>query len=127
VTALLTPEQVGEYLRVRDRRTVRKRLAEFGVPVVAAGRSYLVRAVDLERAVAVAAVTTILGRSSAAGVVLPAGARLWDAEPENQVSPRRANGRARGTRDQNPVQEKPTHGPSVVPVASLRARDKGER
>jgi hypothetical protein len=78
---LLTPAEVGAYLRVRDRRTVRRHLAELGVPVLPMGRGYRVRAVDLERAVAAAARidrTTNLPSARPAGVVLRRGERLWD-------------------------------------------------
>jgi hypothetical protein len=79
--ALLTPGEAAAYLRCRDRRTVRRRLAELGAPLVPAGRSYLVRVVDLERAVAAAArVERRAGPSASrpAGVVLAPGERLWD-------------------------------------------------
>jgi hypothetical protein len=79
-SALLTPAEVGQVLRVRDHRTVQRRLAELGVPVVPAGRSYLVRAVDLERCLAAAARPLQPDAPvHAAGIVLPPGARLWDA------------------------------------------------
>jgi hypothetical protein len=78
---LLTPAEVGAYFRVRDRRTVRRRLAELGIPVVPMGRGYRVRVVDLERAVAAAAQVERAGNghsSRPAGVVLRPGERLWD-------------------------------------------------
>ena len=83
MTDLLTPSEVAAFLRVRDRRTVRRRLAELGVPVVPFGRSYRVRAADLDRALRVAAdVRRPDGHARATGVTLPPGARLWDAAPE---------------------------------------------
>lgn len=48
---LLTPAAVADVLGLRDRRTVRLRLAELDVPVIPLGRSYRVRSGDLERAI----------------------------------------------------------------------------
>jgi hypothetical protein len=81
MSALLTPAEVGDRLRCRDRRTVRRRLWALGVPVVPTGRGYLVRAVDLDRAIAAA--VRPLERSAAVragGVQLPEGVRLGTAE-----------------------------------------------
>lgn len=104
MTALLTPSEVGEVLRVRDRRTVRRRLAELGVPVIPAGRSYLVRAVDLDRSVAASVVpaTGDVSPVTRHGRHLAPRVRLWDDGRANQVSPRRANARARGTGGETP-------------------------
>ena len=120
MSALLTPRDVAAVLSVRDRRTVRRRLADLAVPVVPFGRSYRVRSVDLERALSAgAAVLTIVNtRPPAGGVTLAPGARLWDSDPSNQVSPRRVNARARGTRNETPVRVKPTEGPTA-PLGSL--------
>lgn len=52
---LLTPADVAELLGVRDPRTVRRRLAELGCLVVPFGRSYRIRAEDLDDALAAAA------------------------------------------------------------------------
>ncbi len=128
MTALLTPEQVGAYLAVRDRRTVRRRLDELQVPVVPFGRSYRVRAADLERAVAVAVVQRGPGHSRPPGTcaLVAPGERLWDDPPTNQVSRRRVNGPARGTRDETPVQKKPNDGSSAVPATLPRALTREE-
>lgn len=100
MTALLTPADVAAALRVRDQRTARRRLQELGVPTVPFGRSYRVRSVDLERAVAVAAVVPAgTTRTTAAGVTLAKGARLWDSDPSNKVAPRRVRARGRGSRE----------------------------
>ena len=129
MSALLTPRDVAAVLSVRDRRTVLRRLADLAVPVVPFGRSYRVRSVDLERALSAgAAVLTIVNtRPPAGGVTLAPGARLWDSDPSNhQVSPRRVNARARGTRNETPVRVKPTEGPTA-PLGSLpRASEQEE-
>ena len=128
MTGLLTPSEVAAAFGVRDPRTVRRRLAELQVPIVPAGRSFLVREVDLERAVAAAVVvvTPDVLRVTRHGSVVAPGARLWDDEPENQVSPRRVNARARGTRNETPVRVKPTEGPTA-PLGSLpRASEQEE-
>ena len=85
-------------LLVRDRRTVRKRLAELGVPVVRLGPSYRVRQVDLERAIVAAAVIERVANGSESaprrpGVQLRPGARLWDAEPFAKTLALRAGAR----------------------------------
>ena len=88
---LLTPVEVAVMLRVRDRRTVRRRLAELAVPTVPFGRSYRVRDVDLERAVA-GAVTVAVSPADRPRTMLalPKGARLWDDEPAIQKRGRAA-------------------------------------
>jgi len=79
MSALLTPAEAATYLRVRDRRTLVKRLRDLGVPTVPAGRSFLVRTTDLERALAAHARPLTSGPPARpAGVVLSAGERLWD-------------------------------------------------
>ena len=98
MTALLTPDDVAAFLGVLDRRTVARRLAELQVPVVPLGRSYRVRVVDLERAVAAAVVVTVTERrGDAIGGTLAPGRRLWDPDPSTTVGPRRVNGRPLGT------------------------------
>ena len=123
---LLTPDQVASLLGVRDRRTVRRRLTELRVPVVPFGRSYRVRPVDLERGVATAAclpaVSTAGGQVWGAGSALAPGSRLWDDPPANQVSPRRDNARARGTRDGTPVQHQATNGLLAAKASPPRAQ-----
>ena len=100
MTALLTPAQVAGIIGVKDQRTVRRRLQELAVPVVPFGRSYRVRSADLERAFAVHAVVPAgTTRTTAVGVTLAPGARLWDSEPSNKVAPRRLRARGRGTRE----------------------------
>jgi hypothetical protein len=91
VIALLTPADVAAVLGVKDRRTVRRRLEELAVPVVPFGRSYRVRVVDLERAVAVAAAHRGPEHSRPPGTcaLVAPGERLWDDPPTNQVSRRR--------------------------------------
>ena len=92
MTGLLTPDEVAAYLAVRDRRTVRRRLEELAVPVVPFGRSYRVRVVDLERAVAVAAVHRGPEHSRPPGTLfalVAPGERLWDDPSTNQVGRRR--------------------------------------
>ena len=122
MTGLLTPAEVAAAFGVRDPRTVRRRLVELQVPVVPFGRSYRVRAVDLERAFAVHAVAPAgTVRATAAGVNLAPGARLWDSGPSNQVAPRRVSARGRGTREQTPVQEKPTNGSPALSGSLSRA------
>ena len=53
---LLTLREAGSYLRAKDARTTRRRLAELGVPVVRLGRDCLVCREDLVAAVRSAAV-----------------------------------------------------------------------
>lgn len=80
MTGLLTLHEAGAVLRCRDPRTARKRLDALGVPVVPVGRSVLVPAVDLDRALRVAAtVQRPDGPTRPAGVTLRPGERLWDA------------------------------------------------
>ena len=55
---LLTFGEAGELLRVRDRRTVRKRLHSLGVPTFKEGRSELVDENDLRRAIELAKKST---------------------------------------------------------------------
>ena len=123
MTGLLTPAEVAAAFGVRDPRTVRRRLQELGVATVPFGRSFRVRAIDLERAVAVAAVVPAgTTRTTAVGVALAPGARLWDSPSVSKsVGPRRANGRPRGTREQTPVQEKPTNGSPALSGSLSRA------
>ena len=127
---LLTLAEAGAFLRCRDPRTARKRLDVLGVPVVSIGRTVLVRAVDLERGVAVAARVTRAGASTAspAGVVLARGARLWDSPGAgpNKEGPRRANGRPRGTGSApavRPQRNRPVDDPSSASVCPSIARE----
>ncbi len=75
----LTPREAADVLRMRGMRTLRARLAEYGVAVVPCGRSFRVRALDL----AVALAGSLRGPDgspaiSALGVVVPKGERPWD-------------------------------------------------
>lgn len=94
MSGLLTAAETGDYLRVRDRRTVRRRLAELGVPVVPAGRSFLVREVDLQRAVATAARLERAEPQGSevrpGGLTLPAGVRLGTPEARAHLAGRSA-------------------------------------
>lgn len=74
----LTPAEAGSVLRARDRRTVRRRLDALGVPRIPAGRSYLVRADDLDRALRSAAAAGRPANARPEGVRLPAGVKLSD-------------------------------------------------
>lgn len=78
---LLTPNDVAKVIAVKDRRTVRRWLAEWGVPIVPAGRSYRVRRQDLEDAIASMAQKNGRpgARSAPRGVHLPPNTRLWDS------------------------------------------------
>jgi hypothetical protein len=103
MSALLTAAETGEYLRCRDRRTIVRRLAELGVPVVPAGRSFLVREVDLERAVAAhARPPGPHAPPRPAGITLAPGRRLWDGPPTSEAPPP-ARGRGLGTGGGAPV------------------------
>jgi len=129
LTALLTPAEVAATLRVRDRRTVRRRLRELGVPTIPAGRSYRVRPEDLARAVAAAVVVPGGDHGThlvPEGARLAPGERLWDDPPASQAGRRRANAPAQGTRELTPVQRQPNNGIPAVPVALSRALSKEE-
>jgi excisionase family DNA binding protein len=62
-------------------RTLRRRIDDGSLPAFRDGGLVRVREADLERYVAANVTRVALARSGvrAAGVVLPAGARLWDA------------------------------------------------
>lgn len=76
MVALLPPAAVADLLGVRDPRTVRRRLAELGCPVVPFGRSYRVRPVDLDAAIAAAARTELV---TAAEISAPRSRRTTPA------------------------------------------------
>jgi excisionase family DNA binding protein len=76
---LLTLEDAAERLACST-RTLSRRIADGSLPVFRDRGLVRIRETDLERYIAVNVTRTELFRSGvrAAGVVLPAGARLWD-------------------------------------------------
>ena len=80
MSELLTWPEAARLLRIKDRRTLVRRLGEYGVPTIPAGRSFLVARSDLERALAAAArpASPVAPDVAPAGFALPRGARLWD-------------------------------------------------
>lgn len=79
MTALLTLREVAPLLACRDTRTVRRRLATLGVPVLDLGGRLLVDRDDLDRAIRAAARPLQADAAPrAGGVTLAPGARLWD-------------------------------------------------
>jgi excisionase family DNA binding protein len=83
---LLTLGEAAERLGCST-TTVRRRIREGALPVFRDGRLLRVRDGDLERYIAANVTRGTLGRAGvrAAGVVLPAHARLWDTQ-DVQVS-----------------------------------------
>ncbi|MGH2997826.1 MAG: helix-turn-helix domain-containing protein [Gaiellaceae bacterium] len=80
VDRLLTLVQAADRLGCST-RTLRRRIADGSLPAFRDGGLVRVRVGDLERYVAANVIRTTLTRAGvrAAGVVLPAGDRLWDA------------------------------------------------
>lgn len=76
---LFTLEEAAEWLGC-SARTLRRRIDDGSLPVFRDGGLVRVRAVDLERYVAINVTRAALTRAGVrtAGVVLPAHTRLWD-------------------------------------------------
>jgi hypothetical protein len=79
VSALLGLRQIAPRLGCRDPRTARRRIRELGVPVLELGGRLLVDEADVERAIRARSRPLGADESApAAGVALPARARLWN-------------------------------------------------